>query len=140
VATRTDFTETEWDALERGLTGSGMLVSISDRDFTDTFGEAGALGRYLAGQQVAGTTALLRELAKAHGTGFGITTSPDEIRSGTLDALRSAVAALQAKAPEELDGYRQMVVGVAQAVADAKGGETGPETAVISQIREALGS
>ena len=54
MATRQDFSDEEWTALQRGLTGSGMLVSLSDRDFTDSFGEASALGKFLAGQQVAG--------------------------------------------------------------------------------------
>lgn len=27
-----------------------MLVSLSDRDFTDSFGQAGAMGKYLSGQ------------------------------------------------------------------------------------------
>ena len=49
MATKTDFTEQEWEGLRKGVTGSGMLVSLSDRDFTDTFGEAGALAKYLAG-------------------------------------------------------------------------------------------
>ena len=117
-----------------------MLVSLSDRDFTDTFGEAGAMAKYLAGQQAAASTELLRDLAKPHGTGFGLTTSPDKVRDETMEALRDAVAALQAKAPDETDGYRTLVLGLAQAVADAKGG--GPsavETQVIDAIRDALG-
>ena len=42
MATKADFTEQEWDALRKGITGAGMLVSLSDRDFTDTFGEVAA--------------------------------------------------------------------------------------------------
>jgi hypothetical protein len=35
-----------WKALfEKGVTGAGMLVSVSDRDFTDSFGEASALAK-----------------------------------------------------------------------------------------------
>ena len=82
MATRQDFTDEEWAALQKGLMGSGMLVSVSDRDLTDTFGEAGALGKYLSGQQVAATSELIRELAKTRGTGFGLTASPDQVRSG----------------------------------------------------------
>jgi hypothetical protein len=58
VATRQDFTDEEWATLQKGLGGSGALVSVSDRDFTDTFGEASALAKYLAGQQVAATSEL----------------------------------------------------------------------------------
>ena len=141
MATRQDFSDEEWAALQRGLTGSGMLVSISDRDFTDSFGEAGALGKFLAGQQVAGATDLIREVSKTRGTGFGLTSSQDEVRGQTLESLRSSVALLQAKHPDEVEPYRALVIGVAEAVAAAKGGGTSEiEAAAIAQIREALGA
>ena len=41
MATKTDFTEDEWETIRKGVTGAGILVSIGDRDFTDTFGESG---------------------------------------------------------------------------------------------------
>ena len=103
MATRQDFTDEEWATLQKGLGGSGALVSVSDRDFTDTFGEASALAKYLAGQQVAATSELMRELAKTRGTGFGLTTSPDRMRTETLAALSSAVGMLGAKAPRTSD-------------------------------------
>ncbi|MDF2735830.1 MAG: hypothetical protein K0S97_2454 [Chloroflexota bacterium] len=140
MATKTDFTEPEWVALQKGITGSGFLVSLSDRDLSDTFGEVGAMAKYLSGQQVAGSSELIRELAKAHGTGFGLTTSPERVRAETMEALRSSVATLQTKAPTELKPYRELVLGVALAVAAAKGGETPVEQAIIAQIREGLGA
>ena len=140
MATKNDFTEPEWEGLQKGITGSGMLASLSDRDLTDTFGEAGAMAKYLSGQQVAGSSDFIRELAKTHGTGFGFTASPDRVRAETMEALRVSIATLHAKAPTEVEPYRQLVLGVAQAVADAKGGEVPVETAVIEQIREALGT
>ena len=140
MTTKTDFTESEWTALQKGITGSGLLVSLSDRDLSDTFGEVGAMAKYLSGQQVAASSELIRELAKAHGTGFGLTTSPERVRSETLEALRSSVATLQAKAPAEVEPYRQLVLGVAEAVAGAKGGEVPVELEMITQIREALGA
>src|SRR3954463_4915484 len=139
MATKQDFTEAEWTALQRGVTGTGMLVSLSDRDFTDTFGEVGAMAKYLAGQNVAASSELIRELGKTHGTGFGIGTSPDRLRAETMDALRSSVATLEAKSPADVAPYRELVLGVAHAVADAKGGEAPVETATIAAIREGLG-
>jgi hypothetical protein len=139
VASRQDFTDEEWAALQKGLMGSGMLVSVSDRDLTDTFGEAGALGKYLAGQQVAATSELIRELAKTRGTGFGLTASPDQVRTETMAALATAVPALQAKAPEDLAAYRDLVLGLTHAVADAKGGEVPVEREMIEAIEGALG-
>jgi hypothetical protein len=140
MATKSDFTEQEWDALQKGLTGSGMLVSLSDRDFTDMFGEAGAMGKYLAGQQTAASSEVIRELAKTRSTGFGLTTSPDKVRAETMDALRASVATLTAKSPDDVEPYRQLVVGLAEAVATAKGGGEAPvEAQMIQEIRTALG-
>ena len=140
MATKADFTEDEWHVLQRGVTGSGVLVSLSDRDLTDSFGEAGAMGKYLAGAQVASASPLVRDLAKTHGTGFGLTASPDKVRAETMEALRTSVATLTAKAPDELDAYRQLVLGLSQAVAEAKGGEKPVEATMIGEIREALGA
>jgi len=57
-----------------------------------------------------------------------------------MNALQVAVATLTAKAPDELDAYRQLVLGLSQAVAEAKGGEKPVETTMIGEIREALGA
>jgi tellurite resistance protein len=138
VATKADFTEEEWDSLHKGVTGAGLLVSVADRDFTDTFGEAGALGKQLRAAHESSTSELVRELSGAHGTGFGFTTSPEKAEKETLDALRSAMTTLAAKASDETDAYRQLVLDVANAVAEAKGGVKEAETAAIEKITAAL--
>jgi hypothetical protein len=105
VATRADFTETEWKTMQKGVTGAGMLVSISDADFTDSFGEASSVAKYLAEQQ-RNESVLIRDLAHVHGTGFGLTASREKAETETLDALRSAVATLRQKTPNELAAYQ----------------------------------
>jgi hypothetical protein len=140
MTTRADFTDDEWATLQRGVTGSGMLVSISDRDFSDSFGEAGALGKYLAGQRAAGASGLMRELAAVKGSGFGMTSSLETIRDQTLAALRDSIAILGTKAPDEVEPYRALVRGVAAAVAEAKSGTSEIEAQAQSLIEEALGA
>jgi tellurite resistance protein len=140
MATRSDFTDDEWKAMQKGVTGAGMLVSASDQDFTDMFGEASALAKALRAQQEHGASDLVRELATARGTGFGLTTSRDEVETETLAAIRSASEALAAKAPEETENYRQLVIDVAEAVAAAKTGVEPGETAALDKIRATLGS
>src|SRR3954470_1956269 len=139
MASKADFTEEEWKALEKGLMGAGMFVSASEPDFTDTFGEAGALAKYVAERREGGGSELIRELAQVHGSPFGFMASSEKVEAETLAALRSAAAALAAKAPEDLDAYRELVLGASQHVAMAKGGEKQRETAAIQKIREALG-
>ena len=140
MASKADFTDQEWKAMQKGVTGAGMLVSISDRDFTDTFGEAGALAKYLGEEHEKSNSELIRELASTHGSGFGLTASPQKVEEETLASLRSATATLASKAPDEVDAYRQLVVGVAERVANAKSGVAPSETAAIEKIKQALES
>ena len=125
--------------MQKGVTGAGMLVSIGDKDFSDSFGEAGALARYLAEQRDQNESELMRELAHVRGSGFGFTASQQEVETETVAALGSASATLVAKAPDETVAYRQLVLGVAETVAEAKGGVKPGETAAIEKITEALG-
>jgi hypothetical protein len=140
VATKADFTEEEWKTMQKGVAGAGAVVSVSDSDFTDSFGEANALAKYLAEQQQSSASVLIRDLAHVHGTGFGLTTSREKAETETLDALRSAAATLQAKAPNELTAYQELVIGVAEQVASAKTGVKPSETEAITKIKEALGA
>jgi hypothetical protein len=139
MATKADFSEEEWETLQRGVTGAGMYVSLADRDFTDSFGEAKALAKYLGEQRTQSQSTLVRDIAAVHGSGFGFRTSPQELESETLGALSSATATLNAKAPDEVDAYRALVVGAAEHVAEAKGGLADAETAAIDKIKQALG-
>jgi len=140
MAAKADFTEDEWKTMTKGVTGAGVLVSVSDPDFTDSFGEAGALAKQLVEERRQGASELIRELAKAHGTGFGLTTSREEVEHETLEALRSSIAILAAKAPDDEDAYRQLVLDVADAVAEAKSGVKPSETQALDKIKQALGS
>jgi tellurite resistance protein len=45
---------------------------------------------------------------------------------------------LATKAPDEVEAYRQLVLGAAQAVAEAKSGVAPVEDAMLQQIRTAL--
>ena len=138
MATKADFTEEEWKTMQKGVTGAGLLVSVGDRDFSDSFGEAGALAKYLAEERDQNGSELIREVAHVHGSGFGFTASQQEVETETVAALRSAVATLGAKAPDDAAAYKQLVLGVAETVAEAKGGVKPGETAAIAKIEEAL--
>lgn len=139
MAGRADFTDQEWDALHKGVTGAAMLVSVSDRGLVDTFKEAGALGRHLATARKEGSSELIRELSQERGTGFSLTTSPDELERDTEQALREARSALESKAPEEVDAYRAFVLEVAQSVGAAAEGGDQAETGALQRVRSVLG-
>src|SRR5215211_4312148 len=137
MAKKNDFTEQEWESLQKGVMGAGLFVSLSDRSFFDSFKEAGALGKHVAQAKQSGSSELVRDLAEVRGTGFGLTSSPEKVESETLEALRTAKTTLESKAPDELESYRQFVVEVAQSVADAAGGGEATEGGAIDKVRSA---
>jgi uncharacterized heparinase superfamily protein len=140
MAGKADFTEAEWDDLHLGLTGAGMLVAVSDAGFFDSFKEAGTLAKHLAAAGESSPSELIRELAGTHGTGFGMTARPAEVEAKTVAALESAAAVLQAKAPDDLDAYRRLVVDLATSVSGAAGGGDDAEAKAIAKVRAAVGA
>jgi hypothetical protein len=140
MATKTDFTEDEWKTLGKGVTGAGMLVSIADRGFFDSFKEAGAIAKHLRDAREKSQSELVRELSETRGTGFGITSSPQEVETETLGALRSSMATLRAKAPDEAEAYRDFVLDVAESVAEAAKDVGAAESDAIQKIRGAFSS
>jgi hypothetical protein len=139
MATKSDFTEQEWEQIQRGATGAGLLVSLSDRSFFDSFKEAGALAKHLVAARKNSDSELIRELAETRGTGFGIRSSPDEVERETLAALESAMTTLESKAPEDAVAYRAFVLDVAESVGNAAGGGEDAERGAIEKIRSTLG-
>ena len=140
MAGKKDFNDAEWAALRKGIVGTGMLVSLSDRDFTDTFGEVSAMAKYLAGQEMSASSELVRELAHDRSRPFGLTDPPQKIRNETMASIRESIARLADKSPDDVDAYKAVVLGVAEAVAEAKGGGSSDvESAMIDEVRAALG-
>ncbi len=138
MAGKADFTEDEWKTLSKGVTGTGMLVSLAHKDFTDSFGEATALAKEMANQHTHNQSQLVRELGGTRGTGFGVTASPAKVQAETIAALIAGVSLLKTKAPDELEAYRAFVLDIAQTVAAAKGGVVPVETAMIEKVTLAL--
>jgi hypothetical protein len=140
MTTKADFTEDEWEALQKGVTGAGLLVSVSDKGFFDTFKEAGALAKHLNEAREGHQSELVGELSRMKGSGFGLTASPDEVERDTIAALGKAVSILREKSPDELDDYQSFVLDAAESVAQAAKGVGAGETAAIDKIRATLDS
>lgn len=126
--------------MQEGITGAGMFVALVDRGFFDSFKEANALAHHLREAHEHNDSTLVRELAAGHDRPFGMTASPEEVEQTTTAALEQAVAALEAKSPEDLPAYRQLVLEVAESVAEAAKGTSPQENDALDRIRAALGS
>ena len=140
MSVKETFTNEEWQTLQKGVTGAGVLVSVSDRGFFDSFKEATSLARELVDARRDNESEVVREIAQKGATGFGLTASPTEVETETLEALRSSIAILEAKAPQEVDPYRRFVIEVAESVAGAAGGGETAESGALEKIRSAVGA
>ena len=140
MATKADFTDGEWKAMQEGIAGAGLFVALVDRGFFDSFKEANALAHHLRDAHEHSDSVLVRDLATGHDRPFGATASPQEVEQKTVATLQQAVAALEAKSPEDLPAYRQLVTEVAQSVAEAAKGVSPQENQALDSIRAALGS
>ena len=140
MAGKADFDEAQWNSLHRGVTGAGMLVALSERGFKTTFQETHALAKSMAEAHTNSPSELVRDLAATKGTGWKVSSSPDEVREGTVSALKESVALIQQKDSSDLEHYRKFVVTVAENVSAAGKGGDEAEAAAITIIKEALGS
>jgi hypothetical protein len=140
MATKADFTEDEWEAMQSGITGAGMFVALVDRGFFDNFKEANALAKHLRAAHEKSDSVLIRDLTAGHDRPFGMTASPEEVEQSTTAALQAGLAALEAKSPEDVAAYRALVLDVAESVAAAAKGVSPAENAALEKIRSALGA
>jgi hypothetical protein len=138
---KADFTEEEWNTLREGPPSAGMIVLISSKG--GSFRETWALAKTFAeARQQYGESELLDALVadKPDTPRFH---SPEEAEEKGLELVRQAVALVQAKAPDDVEGYKRFVLEVAQRVAEAhkEGGEavSAEEQEAIGKIESALG-
>jgi hypothetical protein len=140
MATKTEFTEQEWKALQGAVTGAGLWVASVDRGFLDTFKEASALAHHLRDAHEKSDSALVRDIAGGTDRPFGMTASPTEMEQATTDALREALAALEAKSAQDVPVYKRLILDVAESVANAAKGVSASENEALARIKVALAS
>ena len=138
MASKADFTEADWQTLEKGLLGAAMLVATADASFFDSFKEMGTLAGHMSDARQKSSSQLVRDLGATHTTGFGMGTSPAALEAGTFEALRSALATLSTKAPDETQAYRAFVMELAESVAQAVSGVSASENSALEKIKAAL--
>ena len=96
MAGKADFTEEEWGTLEKGVTGAGLLVAVSDKGFFDSFGEATTMAKHLAAGS-GSDSPLVRDLAHTRAHGFSMRSSPQELEQQTVEGIRAATAIIGQK-------------------------------------------
>ena len=163
MTTRTDYSDEEWKNIKAAPMMAGLYVAMAASSGPiDTVKEASAMAQSLAKLAQQGSTsqlisALIDEVKPKEGQAvqtqetisINVSTA-EELRSATIDTMQQANAALAKASPEEAAQYKQVVMSIAQHVAEAgkEGGFLGiggtrvsdPETKAIQEIAAALGT
>ena len=130
----TDYTDEDTITLRSAAFSAMMLVSAADPGFLVTFKESIAGARVLAAAPPD-----LQALFKGGGMPSMPKGSDAEIEADVLGQLQRAIAILQAKAPQDLQSYRDVIVAACDEVANASKGVAESEAAVIAKIKSAIG-
>ncbi len=142
---KADFTQDEWKLVLEAPPSAGFVVVTAQHG--GTFRETIAIAKaYTEARREHGVSELLDEITAAKPerdhTHYH---SPAELKQGSLQHLRDAVALLETKAsPAEVDDYRRFIVTLAGKVANAhrEHGQSvsDAEQQAIAEIAEALGA
>jgi len=140
MATKSDFTPEQWEALAYAVTDTLMFVSASNGlRFWEGMSESSHAARYLVDQSKSSPSTLVRDLALDAGRHRDKTASnPVNMENVTLDRVTAALATVNQVAPEEAEAFKGLLTGVAQATAEAKNGVDEAETSAIEKIKSAL--
>ena len=141
MATKTDFTPDEWQTLRWAVTDTMIYLSMADPGFWDTFKEANAAAHYMAAAKQTSESALVRELAadiKAK-RDKEVSGNPTDVSGEVIERVSEAVEIVSDKAPEDLEGFKAFIIGVAKATAEAAKGTSATEAQAIAKLEAALG-
>jgi hypothetical protein len=133
---KADFTEEEWELVREGPPTAGIVALSASSG--GSFRESWAIAKvYAEARKDRGASELLDDLVadKPKTKRYG---SAEEAENQGLDRLRKAVAILNQKAsPNEVAGYKQFTLDVAERVAAAHK-EKGEPASVSAAEREAI--
>jgi hypothetical protein len=140
MATKADFNAEEWSTVVEGPLMAGMRVVAAERG--GTIRESIAIGKVYneARQRSAGESELLDALvASPPGIDPQRLQGGGDVATVATERVREALALVTEKAPEDSDAYREFVLGVAQAAAEAhkEGGFVGIGGKPISDAEQA---
>ena len=123
-----DYTEVESDTIRGGVLAVASLVSRADGGFFQQFKESAAASRALQ-KMPPELQSIFRE--------FDV---PRVKKGEEMSTLSEAIAIVDAKDPDSSQAFRQTVIDMVEAAAEAAGGGVSDkERAIIDQVRQVVG-
>lgn len=141
MATKSDFTDEQWTELRFAVQDTMAFVAFSNgAHFWETIKEATATAKFMGGERQNSQSTLIRDLAGAGGTKHEKLNPSDaaEFEKQVLGTITEASKIVADNAPDELAAFKEFIVGVAQAAAEASGSVDDKEQSAIATVKGAL--
>jgi hypothetical protein len=134
------FTDEEWHALQWAVTDTMTYVSMADSGFWDTFKEASAAAKFMAGAKSSSRSPLVHDLAGdiKFGRDKAVTHDIADMGGEVTARVRQAADLVAAKSPQDLEAFKAFVLGIAQATAEATKGVSDHEATAIAKLQDVL--
>ncbi len=141
MATKADYTPEEWQVIQWAVVDTMTYVSMADPRMWDSFKEAGAAARVIATAKSSAANLLVRDIAGDVRTKRDkeATANPAEFGTEVVERITQAVALITEKDPADVAAFKEFIVALAQATAEAVKDVGAAEADAIEKIRAALG-
>ena len=140
MATKSDYTDDEWQILKFAVMDTMAYLTLANPGFWETFKEANAAARYIGAQRDSSASLLIRDLA-ADTRGARdkeATANPADMTGEVTARIHEAAALVAAKDYDDLPAFKDFILGVAHATAEAADGVVENEAEAIAKITTAL--
>jgi hypothetical protein len=136
MATKADFTETQWQTLKFAIEDAIAYVALANGPhFWESMHEFKDAAQYLGNEFKTSASTFVRDLAADAGRSRDkeLTADPANIADAALRRIGDAARIVAAVAPDEVEGFNGLVKGVALATANAVDGVEAGETDALAR-------
>jgi hypothetical protein len=131
-----EFTDQEKSTMRNAAYGAVFLVSNADPGMFDVIKEG-----FAASKSFAHASGDLQGVFKGFSMPKMPSGNPADMESAILGELSQSLSTLQAKSPEDVEPYRNLVLDACTSAAEAAGGGvSSKESTALSKIKTALGA
>ena len=140
MSSKATFTDDEWHVLQWAVTDTMSYLSLADKGFWDTFKEATAAAKFMAHAKADATSPLIHDLAGSIKMGHDkqVTHDMADMAGEVSKRVSEAKALVAQKSPDDVQAFRDFILGVARATAEAAHGVDEHEAAAIETLEAAL--
>ena len=131
----TEYTDSEKQQLRSAAFGAVFLVSRAEPGMMDMIKESMAASKSFA--QASGD---LQSVFRGMSMPKIPKGNPSDVEAGVLSQLTNSVATIEAKAPQDVDPYRRIVLDACNNAAQAAKGVTAPESDMLAKVMQAMGA